>query len=98
MNGIIKPSILKIIFIIMIIFFIWNTYKNKQIKEDELNKIKERFNPFELIEIIAKLVKQLPKLTFNMVTALPTVLSFVPKVIEIGQFLYGLIGSVLPFS
>lgn len=93
-----KVLMLKIIFIIMMIYFIYNTIKNRQIQQDELNKIKERFNPFELIEIIAKLVAQLPKLAYNIVTALPTVLSFVPKVIEIGQFLVGLVTSVVPFS
>lgn len=90
--------ILKILFIIMMVYFIYNTKKNKKIQEEELNKIKERFNPLELLKIIGELIKQLPKLAFNIVKALPTVLSFVPKVIDIGKFLVGMTGSLLSFK
>ncbi len=98
MNGNIVQLILKIIFLMMMIYFIYNTITNKKIQQEELNKIIERFNPFELIKIIETLVKQLPKLGYNIITALPTVISFVPKILDIGKFIFGLISSVIPFS
>jgi hypothetical protein len=98
MNTNKKLLVLKIIFLMMMIYFILNTIKNKKIQEEELNKIKERFNPLELIKIIGTLIKELPRLGFNIIKALPSVLSLVPKLIQLGGFIFKMIGSLLPFS
>jgi hypothetical protein len=87
-------KIIKIIFILIMIYFIYNTIENRRIKNKELQSIRENFNPLDII----KLVEKLPDLLFNVDTVFPTVMSFVPKVIQISQFIFGLIGSVMPFS